>query len=95
MTHSLTFLSQVDTIVVLQDGAISEVGSFTELLERDGPFSEFLNQYLVNTDEYSKNDDFTGKELGLIIFQLQYLLNSGIEERFLKPNWIFQNTGRI
>lgn len=48
MTHSITYLSSVDHIIVLKDGKISEFGTYKELLEKKGAFAEFLIQYLQN-----------------------------------------------
>nr|CAD7454509.1 unnamed protein product [Timema tahoe] len=46
MTHSITFLHEVDLIVVLRDGEVSETGSYKELLARKGAFSQFLLQHI-------------------------------------------------
>ncbi|XP_065205458.1 multidrug resistance-associated protein 1-like [Planococcus citri] len=46
VTHSVTHLSKVDFIVVIKDGTISESGTFQELLDSKGDFSEFLITYL-------------------------------------------------
>lgn len=35
----------MDTILVMTDGEISEMGSYQELLEQDGAFAEFLRTY--------------------------------------------------
>lgn len=51
MTHGISFLPQVDKIVVLKDGAISEVGSYNELLEKNGAFAEFLQNYSLQDEE--------------------------------------------
>ncbi|KAL9964378.1 hypothetical protein ACROYT_G028009 [Oculina patagonica] len=45
VTHGVGFLPQVDQIIVLQDGRISEVGTYTELLQNEGAFSEFLKTF--------------------------------------------------
>lgn len=37
----------MDKIVVLKDGQVSEVGSFSELMSRAGAFAEFLKIYLT------------------------------------------------
>ena len=51
VTNSLTFLSKTDKIIVLKEGQISETGTFNELMERSGYFSELINQYSTNTSE--------------------------------------------
>eukprot|EP00092_Neocalanus_flemingeri_P004166 GFUD01004481.1.p1 GENE.GFUD01004481.1~~GFUD01004481.1.p1 ORF type:complete len:1636 (+),score=378.79 GFUD01004481.1:74-4981(+) len=56
VTHGVTFLPQVDQIVVLKKGVISEVGSYRELLAQKGDFAEFLVQYLSDEDSELKNE---------------------------------------
>jgi len=46
VTHGITFLPQVDQIIVLKDGEITETGSYRELLTQKGAFAEFLLQHL-------------------------------------------------
>ena len=46
VTNSLTFVDEFDLIVVLDNGCISECGTFTELLNRQGPFTEFLHEHM-------------------------------------------------
>ncbi|XP_074964157.1 ATP-binding cassette sub-family C member 2 isoform X2 [Phalacrocorax aristotelis] len=45
VTHSMSFLPQVDNIVVLVAGAVSEHGSYSTLLANRGAFAQFLNLY--------------------------------------------------
>ncbi|NXC38211.1 MRP1 protein, partial [Penelope pileata] len=45
VTHTINILHQVDNIVVLVDGMISEIGSYQELLQRNGAFAEFLHSH--------------------------------------------------
>uniref|UniRef100_U3INJ9 ABC-type glutathione-S-conjugate transporter n=1 Tax=Anas platyrhynchos platyrhynchos TaxID=8840 RepID=U3INJ9_ANAPP len=45
VTHTISILHQVDNIVVLVDGMISEIGSYQELLQRNGAFAEFLHSH--------------------------------------------------
>ena len=47
VTHGVGFLPEVDRIVVMKEGGVSEQGSYRELLEREGEFSQFLVQYLA------------------------------------------------
>uniref|UniRef100_A0A674JRT1 ATP binding cassette subfamily C member 3 n=1 Tax=Terrapene triunguis TaxID=2587831 RepID=A0A674JRT1_9SAUR len=57
VTHGITFLPQVDHIVVLVDGKISEMGSYQELLKQNGAFAEFLRNYAP--DEDIEEDELT------------------------------------
>ena len=59
VTHRISFLPQVDEIIVLKDGIISESGSYEELLKRKGDFAEFLAEYIAeqsNTNEVNNED---------------------------------------
>lgn len=51
MTHGITFLPEVDMIVVLKDGEVTELGTYKQLLEKKGAFAEFLIQHLQEIDE--------------------------------------------
>ncbi|KAK8776537.1 hypothetical protein V5799_030118, partial [Amblyomma americanum] len=46
VTHRLSVLPQVDKVVVLHDGKITDMGTYEELLTRSGAFSDFLEQFL-------------------------------------------------
>ncbi len=46
MTHGLRFLKDVDRIVVLNGGKISEIGTYRELIVNRGAFADFLETYL-------------------------------------------------
>ncbi|CAK9830188.1 Multidrug resistance-associated protein 1 [Anthophora retusa] len=58
VTHGITYLPEVDNIIVLKDGEITEVGTYKQLLEKRGAFSEFLVQHLqeVQADDESEAD---------------------------------------
>lgn len=51
VTHGITYLPQVDNIFVMQHGEITESGTYKELLEKKGQFSEFLLNHLQNASE--------------------------------------------
>jgi hypothetical protein len=63
VTHGITFLPQVDQIIVLKNGEVSEVGSYKELLAQKGAFAEFLLQHLE--EEGADEDDIPD---GLLLF---------------------------
>jgi ATP-binding cassette subfamily C (CFTR/MRP) protein 1 len=50
VTHGITFLPDVDMIVVLKDGEVTEMGTYKQLLEKKGAFAEFLVQHLQEVD---------------------------------------------
>uniref|UniRef100_A0A1B6CN72 ABC-type glutathione-S-conjugate transporter n=1 Tax=Clastoptera arizonana TaxID=38151 RepID=A0A1B6CN72_9HEMI len=52
VTHAVTYLPEVDLILVMNDGTISESGTYQELLAKKGEFAEFLFQYMKE-----RNDD--------------------------------------
>lgn len=62
VTHGVHWLPLVDSIIVLIDGKITEMGTYDELLSHDGPFAQFLKTYLTQEnpdeeeDEESKNN---------------------------------------
>ncbi|XP_065205461.1 multidrug resistance-associated protein 1-like isoform X2 [Planococcus citri] len=56
VTHSVTHLSKVDFIVVIKDGTISECGTFQELLDSKGDFSELLVTCLEDNLESNVED---------------------------------------
>ena len=56
VTHRISVLPNVDEIIVMKNGSISEFGTYRELLERKGNFAEFLIQYLENTNEVIEED---------------------------------------
>ncbi|KAH9523860.1 Multidrug resistance-associated protein 1 [Bulinus truncatus] len=58
VTHGVHFLPQVDVIVVMNEGQISEVGSYEELLAHDGPFARFLKVHLSQEQlDYIDNEE--------------------------------------
>ena len=62
MTHGLSFLPQCDLIVVMNEGRITEVGSYSELIDNNGHFAEFIRTYAA-TDE-NEEDDIDESESG-------------------------------
>lgn len=50
VTHGVKYLPEMDNIIVLKDGMISESGTYRELLDRGKEFADFLIQY-INEEE--------------------------------------------
>ncbi|XP_044152162.1 ATP-binding cassette sub-family C member 3 [Bufo gargarizans] len=66
VTHGITFLPQVDHIVVIVNGQVSETGSYQELLDQNGAFAEFLRNYSF--------DDNVEEEVPTILDEEEILL---------------------
>ena len=47
MTHAVHWLPLVDNIIVMDNGTISETGTYDELMMHNGAFAQFLLQYLT------------------------------------------------
>ncbi|XP_049455616.1 canalicular multispecific organic anion transporter 1 [Epinephelus fuscoguttatus] len=56
VTHGVSFLPYVDEIVVLVDGVVSEVGSYSSLRASKGAFSEFLDTYAKEQSNRSHSE---------------------------------------
>lgn len=75
VTHRVTFLAQVDEIIVLKDGKISEQGTYGDLLSKKGEFADFIIQYVAErpAEELAEEDPN-------IIEQLKEKIGIDIEE---------------
>jgi len=56
VTHGITYLKDVDLIVVMKDGQISEIGTFKSLLDKKGDFADFLLLHMQEKNEYEVNE---------------------------------------
>uniref|UniRef100_A0A672M2M9 ABC-type glutathione-S-conjugate transporter n=1 Tax=Sinocyclocheilus grahami TaxID=75366 RepID=A0A672M2M9_SINGR len=60
VTHGISFLPQVDNILVMVDGRVSEMGSYQDLLKQNGAFAEFLRNYsledIIEVDEEEEEE---------------------------------------
>ncbi|KAM3916377.1 multidrug resistance-associated protein 1-like [Leptodactylus fuscus] len=59
VTHGISFLPQVDKIIVMSDGRISEVGTYSELLEKNGAFADFLQTYALTAEQNDEHIEGT------------------------------------
>ena len=66
MTHGIGFLPQCDVIVVMADGQVTEVGSYNELIENDGAFAQFLQNY--QSTETNKDENGTTLQADYNVF---------------------------
>lgn len=58
VTHSMVFISQVDEILVMVNGEITESGNYRELLAQKKAFAEFLLQYLQENQDGNGNINY-------------------------------------
>jgi energy-coupling factor transporter ATP-binding protein EcfA2 len=47
VTHSLTHLPEVDYIICIKDGQISEMGSYSDLINHNGAFAELIKVIIM------------------------------------------------
>ncbi|CAH1793465.1 unnamed protein product [Owenia fusiformis] len=59
-TNAINILPKCDEIIVLNNGRISEIGPYNELLEKAGAFSEYIATYL---NENESDDDESDEEI--------------------------------
>nr|XP_022316598.1 multidrug resistance-associated protein 1-like [Crassostrea virginica] len=66
VTHGLGYLPFVDLIVVMNDGEVTEVGTFKELMGHAGSFAEYVRNYLcqkLEDDETILTDDVLDEDM--------------------------------
>uniref|UniRef100_A0A4W3I297 Multidrug resistance-associated protein 1 n=1 Tax=Callorhinchus milii TaxID=7868 RepID=A0A4W3I297_CALMI len=79
VTHGINFLPQMDVIFVMVDGKISEFGTYQELLEQGGAFSEYLQAYAHKETKSSNKSHvpiIRKESTASVISRLQYRTNS-------------------
>uniref|UniRef100_A0A158Q7H0 Multidrug resistance-associated protein 1 n=1 Tax=Elaeophora elaphi TaxID=1147741 RepID=A0A158Q7H0_9BILA len=75
VTHGLHYLKYCDQIVVMNDGKITEVGTFQELVQAQGHFAEFLEEFLLNKVKQRKQspDEKDSEDMEELLKDLQVL----------------------
>ena len=81
VTHGVSFLPQVDKILVMKDGRITETGSYRQLLAQKGEFADFLVQYLTEKKEAPELDPETESELEELQRDLEHTLGRAVLKR--------------
>ncbi|KAM9843269.1 multidrug resistance-associated protein 1 [Aulostomus maculatus] len=59
VTHGLSYLPQMDLILVMLDGEITEIGSYQQLMATDAAFAEFVRTYAAV--DHADNNESTLK----------------------------------
>ena len=57
VTHAISYLPRVDNIIVMKNGAISEIGSYEQLINNKGEFAGFLLEQLQNSVDKSDSEN--------------------------------------
>ncbi|GMH44339.1 hypothetical protein BSKO_12273 [Bryopsis sp. KO-2023] len=57
VTNQLQFVSSADIVVFLTDGKVTEMGSYEELMSKNGPFSQMMSEAQVEEDVDSSEAD--------------------------------------
>ncbi|KAG9315666.1 hypothetical protein JVU11DRAFT_3312 [Chiua virens] len=65
VTHQLQYLSQVDHIIVVSDGAIVEQGSFDDLVSRNGELTRLLSEVQASMDGSKNTKDEKRKSVAV------------------------------
>ncbi|XP_028841265.1 multidrug resistance-associated protein 1 [Denticeps clupeoides] len=63
VTHGLSFLPQADLILVMAEGKIIEMGSYSDLLGRESTFAEFIKAFSLNEHKESSIHKGTRKSV--------------------------------
>lgn len=63
VTHGITYLPQTDQVIVLKDGIVSETGTYQELLDKKGAFSDFLLHHIKEVEEDDEELDVLQSQL--------------------------------
>ena len=78
-------LSKADYIVVMRDGQISEQGTYQQLVDNEGHFSNFLLEYLI--EETKKDEAMENSEETTDLVACKELISTSKEqEPYLQRN---------
>ncbi|XP_063422857.1 ATP-binding cassette sub-family C member 3-like [Mytilus trossulus] len=77
VTHGVQWLPKVDEIIVMDNGKISEHGTYERLVSNNGPFSRFLMQYLVDEDTSEDGDDTEFQQIKDEMFERVIVTSDG------------------
>ena len=61
VTHRISLLKRVDHVIVMKDGRISEQGTYNELMQKGGHFSDLVIQFL--SEAYQEIDESEQSQL--------------------------------
>uniref|UniRef100_A0A673H1H0 ABC-type glutathione-S-conjugate transporter n=1 Tax=Sinocyclocheilus rhinocerous TaxID=307959 RepID=A0A673H1H0_9TELE len=77
VTHGLSFLPQADLILVMEDGEITEMGSYAELLSRKNTFADFVKAFSVS----ERKESATNRDMGSASIQTMEAISDTEQEQ--------------
>uniref|UniRef100_A0A8C2DR28 ABC-type glutathione-S-conjugate transporter n=1 Tax=Cyprinus carpio TaxID=7962 RepID=A0A8C2DR28_CYPCA len=77
VTHGLSFLPQADLILVIEDGEITEMGSYAELLSRKNTFADFAEAFSVS----ERKESATHRDMGSASIQTMEAISDSEQEQ--------------
>ena len=80
VTHGLSYLPQCDVIVTIENGRISEIGAYAELIDNNGAFAEFVRTY-ASMEENAPKSSRTGSPSTA---QLKQRLNRQLRQQLIQ-----------
>lgn len=86
VTHNVSYLSQTDLVIVIKDGEISEAGTYQQLLDEKGEFSEFLLNHLNEAELNS------AEELDEIKQELESRFGSEFQNKLQRARSLSEST---
>ncbi|KAJ3269825.1 Multidrug resistance-associated protein 1 [Terramyces sp. JEL0728] len=57
VTHQLQYLNQLDHILVVDNGQIVESGTYTELIDKNGKFSQMIQNHTIEDPEHDHHEE--------------------------------------
>ncbi|XP_066291274.1 multidrug resistance-associated protein 1-like isoform X10 [Branchiostoma lanceolatum] len=80
VTHGISFLPQCDQIMVLVDGRIWLLGTYTELMEQNEAFADFIRNYGNFEDEEENEEGDPTEDIGVLVDDDPSLPAQNVEE---------------
>uniref|UniRef100_A0A8D3BME4 Multidrug resistance-associated protein 1 n=1 Tax=Scophthalmus maximus TaxID=52904 RepID=A0A8D3BME4_SCOMX len=68
VTHGLSYLPQVDLILVMVEGEVTEMGSYQQLMATEGAFSEFVRTYAAVDHTHNNGETHYAVHISVIIY---------------------------
>ncbi|CAG2109651.1 unnamed protein product [Medioppia subpectinata] len=89
VTNCVSILPNVDQIVVIKNGYVSELGTFDELISKNGYFAEFVTEYLLkeSDNDLEKQVIYSSLKDKLCVKKVTNQTNSEFKKSDSKNDW--------